>query len=103
MFHKHIFCDGAQQLFPISSLNLRGIHNAQNACAVLAVLKYFELEALAVCKRTKETIPYFHINNVPAKMVKQYFDDINHGNATDVDAIITKYEKILEQIMAGEV
>ena len=70
---------------------------------LVGVLKYFELEALAVCKRTKETIPYFHINNVPAKMVKQYFDDINHGNATDVDTIITKYEKLLEQIMAGEV
>ncbi len=70
---------------------------------LVGALKYFELEALAVCKRTKETIPYFHINNVPAKMVKQYFNDINHGNTVDVDAIITKYEKLLEQIMSGEV
>lgn len=38
------FCDGEKQLFPISSLNLRGVHNAQNACAVLAVLKYLGLD-----------------------------------------------------------
>lgn len=38
------FADEGRQLFPISRLNLRGIHNAQNACAVLAVLKHFELD-----------------------------------------------------------
>ncbi len=40
------FYDGKQQLFPISSLNLRGIHNAQNACAVLAVLKHLGLDLM---------------------------------------------------------
>ena len=65
------------------------------------ILKYFELEALAVCKRTKETIPYFHINNIPVKMISKYFDGINHENTADIDAIITKYENLLEQIMAG--
>ena len=64
------------------------------------ILKYFELEALAVCKRTKETIPYFHINNIPVKMISKYFDGINHENTADIDAIITKYENLLEQIMA---
>ena len=62
---------------------------------LVGILKYFELEALAVCKRTKESIPHFHINNVPLKMIKQYFDGINHSNTTDVDALITKYEKLL--------
>ena len=38
------FVDADRQLFPIPSLNLRGLHNAQNACAVLAVLKHFELD-----------------------------------------------------------
>ena len=38
------FYDEERQLFPISSLNLRGIHNAQNACAVLAVLKHLGLD-----------------------------------------------------------
>jgi len=40
------FVDADQQLFPISSLNLRGIHNAQNACAVLAVLKHLGLDLM---------------------------------------------------------
>ena len=68
---------------------------------LVGILKYFELEALAVCKRTKETIPYFHINNIPVKMISKYFDGINHENTADIDAIITKYENLLEQIMAG--
>ncbi len=38
------FYNEENQLFPIGSLNLRGIHNAQNACAVLAVLKHFGLD-----------------------------------------------------------
>jgi len=41
---NNCFVDANGQLFPISSLNLRGIHNAQNACAVLAVLKHLELD-----------------------------------------------------------
>jgi len=38
------FYDDEKQLFPIASLNLRGLHNAQNACAVLAVLKHLGLD-----------------------------------------------------------
>lgn len=38
------FCDSEKRLFSISSLNLRGLHNAQNACAVLAVLKHLGLD-----------------------------------------------------------
>ena len=44
------FCDQGQQLFPIQSLNLRGLHNAQNACAVLAVLKHLSLDLTAAEK-----------------------------------------------------
>ena len=69
---------------------------------LVGILKYFELEALAVCKRTKETIPHFHINNVPVKMISKYFDGMNHENTADIDAIITKYENLLEQIMTGQ-
>ena len=42
----NFFVDSGKTLFPISSLNLRGIHNAQNACAVLAVLKHFGLDLM---------------------------------------------------------
>ena len=40
------FCDGEKRLFPIASLNLRGLHNAQNACAVLAVLQHLGLDLM---------------------------------------------------------
>ena len=68
---------------------------------LVGILKYFELDALAVCKRTKETISHFHINNVPVKMISKYFDGMNYENTADIDAIITKYENLLGQIMAG--
>ncbi len=41
---NNFFTDMGTQLFPIVRLNLRGIHNAQNACAVLAVLKHLGLD-----------------------------------------------------------
>ena len=44
------FVDGEKQLFPVSSLNLRGVHNAQNACAVLAVLKHLKLDLMLAQK-----------------------------------------------------
>ena len=37
------FYDEQSFLFPIHCLNLRGVHNAQNACAVLATLKHLGL------------------------------------------------------------
>ena len=40
------FYDQEEQLFPISCLNLRGIHNAQNACVVLAILKHLNLDLM---------------------------------------------------------
>ena len=40
------FYDKEKQLFPIFALNLRGVHNAQNACAVLAVLKHLGLDLM---------------------------------------------------------
>ena len=33
------FCEGDKQLFPLSSLPLYGVHNAQNACVVLQAIK----------------------------------------------------------------
>ena len=32
---------------------------------------------------------------------EQYFDDINREKAADVDATMTKYENLLEQLMHG--
>lgn len=54
------FYDGQDKLFPCSSLNLRGIHNAQNACAVLAVLKHFGLDLMRAQSafQTFESLPH---------------------------------------------
>ena len=41
------FCDGIRPLFPVSSLPLKGEHNAQNALAILAVLKHFGFSPMA--------------------------------------------------------
>lgn len=42
----NFFYDGKNKLFSIEALNLRGIHNAQNACAVLAILKHLGLDLM---------------------------------------------------------
>ena len=66
---------------------------------LVGIFKYFELEALAVCKRTSETIPYFHTNNVPLKMIKRYFNDITSKKTINIDSVIAKYENLIEKIV----
>lgn len=48
------FYDKQEALFPIQSLNLTGLHNAQNACAVLTVLHHLGLD-LKGCERAFQT------------------------------------------------
>ena len=52
--HEGQFYDGRIPLFPINQLKLLGLHNAENACAVLAVIKLLNLP-LAKCAHAFQT------------------------------------------------
>ena len=52
--HEGQFYDGRIPLFPINQLNLMGLHNAENACAVLTVIKLLNLP-LSKCTRAFQT------------------------------------------------
>ena len=62
------------------------------------IIKYFELDALAVCTQTGEYFPYFHVNNVPKAMIEKYFLDIDANISIDTDSIIKKYENLIETV-----
>ncbi len=50
----NFFYDSDQALFPISHLNLRGRHNAENACAVLSVIKALDF-SFTPCEKAFQT------------------------------------------------
>ncbi len=59
---------------------------------LIDIFIYFQLDALAVCRRTKEFFPYFHINKVPLELQRKYFSvDFDLSNV-DIDSFIKKYE-----------
>ncbi len=54
------FFDGERSLFPVSKLNLMGMHNAENACAVLTVIKKmgFPVDKCAEPFSTFKSLPH---------------------------------------------
>ena len=38
------------------------------------ILKYYEMEALAICYRTQECFPFYSIKNIPPEAKKKYFN-----------------------------
>lgn len=79
--HIHVesdyFMDGSRQLFKISSLNLRGEHNAQNACAVLSILSLFNIplefaeKPFSLFQALDHRLQVFHVSND----TRTYVDD----------------------------
>lgn len=70
------FCEGEEKLFPISSLPLFGVHNAQNACVVLQAIKELGLN-LADCEKAFQTFtPLAHrLQKVAEKEGILYIND----------------------------
>ena len=66
--------------------------------------KYFELDALAVCSRTKEAFPFYHYKHLPEDIERRYF---NHkemikrkldNSECDFKKIIEKYELAINKL-----
>ena len=70
------FMDGRQKLFPISSLNLIGEHNALNGCAVLTVIKLlgYDLKQAESAFRTFQSLPH-RLENIWQVNGITYVDD----------------------------
>lgn len=66
--------------------------------------KYFELDALAVCSRTKETFPFYHYKHLPEDIERRYFnheEEIKrktNTNECDFKKIIEKYELAINNL-----
>jgi len=70
------FYDGHIPLFPLSKLNLLGIHNAENACAVLTVIKLLDLPLLKCAHAFQSFHPLPHrLQILGTKAGLTYVDD----------------------------
>ena len=97
------FYDGESQLFPISSLNLRGIHNAQNACAVLAVLKHFDLDLMQAEQAFKSFEGLMHRLQIVAEQDGLTFvdDSISTTPETAICAMESFKDKTITLLVGG--
>ena len=63
------------------------------------ILEYYQLDALAVCTRTKEMFPYYITNKVPEKLRMKYFNDtMFKQDNVNLDMFINKYEKLIREL-----
>lgn len=62
------------------------------------ILSYYELEALAICYRTQEYFPYYSIKNIPLELRKKYFSHSIKRIPVDIDALVDKYEDLLNNL-----
>lgn len=64
------------------------------------ILDYFQLDALAVCTRTKEMFPYYITNKVPEALRIKYFNNTFTFNPQNVNLaeFIKKYEKLIREL-----
>ena len=66
--------------------------------------KYFELDALAVCSRTKETFPFYHYKHLPEDIGRRYFNHAeeikrkSNNSECDFKKIIEKYELAINNL-----
>ncbi len=97
------FYDEEKQLFPISSLNLRGIHNAQNACVVLAVLKHLGLDLLKAEEAFKTFKGLAHRLQIVAEQGGITFvdDSISTTPETAICAMESFQEKSITLLVGG--
>lgn len=62
------------------------------------ILEYYQLDALAVCTRTKEMFPYYITNKVPEKLRIKYFNDTFKQHNVNLAVFINKYEKLIQEL-----
>ena len=62
------------------------------------ILKYYEMEALAICYRTQECFPFYSIKNIPPEAKKKYFNRSIMPASIDISMLIDKYERLIEDI-----
>lgn len=102
--HQGMFCEAGKNLFPVASLPLPGEHNAQNALAVLAVLRHFGFDPMAVeaAFKTFQALPH-RLQLVRHKGGLDFVDDsISTTPETAVAALRTfKYPAGITLIAGG--
>lgn len=98
-----VFYNKEKELFSVSSLNLRGIHNAQNACAVLAVLKHLGLDLLKAEYAFQSFVGLPHRLQIIAEQNGQTFvdDSISTTPETAICAMESFKDKPITLLVGG--
>ena len=94
----HITFTIRQCLVRLDETNLMIPYFATYDKGLSKILKYYEMEALAICYRTQEYFPYYSISNIPLDVKKKYFSRSITPEPIDLKVLIDKYERLIEAI-----
>ena len=92
----HITFTIRQCLVRLDETNLMIPYFATYDKGLSKILKYYEMEALAICYRTQEYFPYYSISNIPSDVKKKYFNRSITREPIDLQTLINKYERLIE-------
>ena len=92
----HITFTIRQCLVRLDETNLMIPYFATYDKGLSKILKYYEMEALAICYRTQEYFPYYSISNIPSDVKKKYFNRSITPEPIDLKMLIDKYERFIE-------
>ena len=94
----HITFTIRQCLVRLDETNLMIPYFATYDKGLSKILKYYEMEALAICYRTQEYFPYYSISNIPPDVKKKYFNRSITPEPIDLKMLIDKYERFIENM-----
>ena len=94
----HITFTIKQCLVRLDETNLMIPYFATYDKGLSKILKYYEMEALAICYRTQEYFPYYSISNIPPDVKKKYFNRSITPEPIDLKMLIDKYELFIENM-----
>ena len=94
----HITFTIRQCLVRLDETNLMIPYFATYDKGLSKILKYYEMEALAICYRTQEYFPYYSISNIPPDVKKKYFNRSITPEPIDLKMLIDKYEHLIQDI-----
>lgn len=94
----HITFTIRQCLVRLDETNLMIPYFATYDKGLSKILKYYEMEALAICYRTQEYFPYYSISNIPSDVKKKYFNRSITREPINLKMLIDKYEHLIQDI-----
>lgn len=94
----HISLTIQQCLVKLTNTDLMIPYFATYDKGLAKILKYYEMESLAICYRTNEYFPYYSMSNIPLEVRNKYFRSHLENAPININKLIEKYENMVGKV-----